>query len=110
MSATRIRPDCPLDRIVRVLAGPWTALVLHRLQHDGPLHFGALRRAVDGVSAKVLTERLRRLERAGLVERSVVAGKPALVRYGLSRRGQDLQPVLDTLDRLAERWSREDAA
>lgn len=103
-----VRPACPLDRVVRILAGPWTTYLLWTLHREGPLHFGALRRSVHGISAKVLTARLRRLEREGLIEREAIPGKPATVRYRLSPRGRGLRRALDALDRVAERWEVED--
>jgi DNA-binding HxlR family transcriptional regulator len=96
--------------VVAVLAGPWSTSLLWALHRDGPLHFGALRRSLHGISAKVLTERLRRLERAGVVERVPGAGRAAPVHYRLSPRGRALRKVLDDLDRVAKRWEREESA
>lgn len=106
----RERAGCPLDRVVKVLAGPWTTAILWALHREESLHFGALRRSLHGVSAKVLTERLRRLEREGIVERAVGAGRAARVHYRLSPRGRALRRVLDDLDRVAQRWEREERA
>ena len=106
MRATR--PGCPLDRVVAVLAGPWSTSLLWALHRDGPLHFGALRRSLHGISAKVLTARLRRLEREGVVERVPGVGRAAPVHYRLSPRGRALRKVLDDLDRVAKRWEREE--
>ena len=53
---------CPMDFILRMLMGPWTTYVLYNLKTYGPQRFGELKRRVAGVSAKMLTERLRTLE------------------------------------------------
>lgn len=93
---------------MRILAGPWTSSILWALHRDGALHFNALRRSLHGISAKVLTQRLRKLEREGLVERTEVPGRRLLVTYRLSRRGRSLRPVLDAMDRVALRWQLEE--
>lgn len=106
----RERPGCPLDRVVRLLAGPWTSMILWQLHKNGAMHFGALRRSLHGVSAKVLTQRLRKLEREGLIERTPQPGRRPLVTYQLSQRGRSLRRVLDALDRVALRWQDEEAS
>ena len=55
---------CPMDALLRLLMGPWTTYILWALRQNGVMRFGAIRRTVQGVSAKVLTERLRMLEKA----------------------------------------------
>src|SRR5512135_1107467 len=61
--------SCPMDFILRILMGPWTTYILYNLRTHGPQRFGELKRRVGAVSAKMLTERLRTLESAGLVRR-----------------------------------------
>ena len=58
--------ECPMDSLLRTLMGPWTTYILWILRSEGPTRFGELKRKVPGISAKVLTERLRMLEAAGL--------------------------------------------
>eukprot|EP01036_Dinobryon_divergens_P044516 gene44516-59402_t len=53
---------CPMDFILRMLMGPWTTYILYNLRTHGPQRFGELKRRVSGISAKMLTERLRTLE------------------------------------------------
>jgi len=55
--------SCPMDFILRMLMGPWTTYILYNLKTHGPQRFGELKRRVVGVSAKMLTERLRTLAR-----------------------------------------------
>ena len=56
-----------MDFILRMLMGPWTTYILYNLKTHGPQRFGELKRRVAGISAKMLTERLRTLEGAALV-------------------------------------------
>lgn len=101
-------PICPMDSVLRLLMGPWTAYVIWNLRSKGPLRFGELKRAVTGISAKVLTERLRHLEERGLVARHYEPTIPPQVTYSLTKRGRELEEVLDGLNKVACRWARED--
>ncbi len=99
---------CPMDFILRMLMGPWTTYVLYNLRTYGPQRFGELKRRVGNISAKMLTERLRTLENAGLVSRDYEATIPPKVTYALTSRGHELDKVLDKLADLGMRWEAED--
>ena len=101
------RPDayrrgCPCRDVLDLLANRWTALVMGRLA-DGPQRFGELRRAVDGITQKVLTQNLRRLERDGLISRTVYATTPPSVSYALTDLGRDVAGHLVALRSWSER-------
>ncbi len=97
-------PSCPMDSILRLLMGPWTTYILWILSDQGPQRFGALKRAVPGISTRVLTERLRRLQQAGVIWREQTLTIPPAVTYGLSARGEELRDVLDSLGDIAQSW------
>lgn len=99
---------CPMDALLRLLMGPWTTYVLYVLRSNGPTRFGELKRRVAGVSAKVLTTRLRMLEQAGIIERHYEPTIPPQVTYALSPRGRELSDVIDRLDGIARKWKTED--
>lgn len=101
---------CPMDSLLRTLMGPWTTYILWILRSQGAQRFGELKRKVPGISAKVLTERLRMLEAAGLISRHHEPTIPPQVTYALAARGQELSGILDTLNAIALRWGEEDAA
>ena len=101
---------CPMDYILRMLMGPWTTYIVYNLRTYGPQRFGELKRRVAGVSAKMLTERLRTLEGAGLSKRDYEATIPPKVTYSLTARGHELDEVLGGLADVAIRWQAEDAA
>lgn len=102
--------SCPMDFILRMLMGPWTTYILYNLKTHGPQRFGELKRRVSGISAKMLTERLRTLEGAGLVRRHYEATIPPKVTYSLTQRGHELDGVMATLAEIGSRWEAEDAA
>jgi DNA-binding HxlR family transcriptional regulator len=101
---------CPMDFILRVLMGPWTTYILYNLRSFGPQRFGELKKRIAGISAKMLTERLRSLEDAGLIARHYEATIPPKVTYSLTTRGRELEPALDLLAAIGKRWLEEDAA
>lgn len=88
--------DCPLGECLRFLAGAWTPRILWSL-NGGAQRFGELKRAIPGVSAKVLTTRLRELEERGVIARRVLPTSPPAVEYRLTDLGASLQPALEAL-------------
>ena len=71
----------------------------------GPRRYTALREAIPEISHTVLSERLRDLEEAGIVIRTVTPSTPVLIEYALTDRGRDLATVIDGLARWADRWA-----
>ena len=102
--------SCPMDFILRLLMGPWTTYILYNLRSHGAQRFGELKRRVSGISAKMLTERLRTLEAAGLVRRDYEATIPPKVTYTLTPRGHELDEVMEKLAEIGMRWEAEDAS
>ncbi|WP_027945292.1 winged helix-turn-helix transcriptional regulator [Amycolatopsis taiwanensis] len=78
---------CPCRDVLEVLATKWSALAIGALE-AGPQRFGALQRRLQGVSPKVLTRTLRRLEEYGFVSRTVYPAVPAKVEYELTELGR----------------------
>ncbi|UQN07981.1 helix-turn-helix domain-containing protein [Deinococcus sp. QL22] len=89
-------PDCGIRDVLERIGDKWTVLVIAELS-PGPGRFRQLQRAVHGISQRMLTLTLRRLERDGLVSRTVVATIPPQVTYALTARGQSLTQVVQTL-------------
>jgi DNA-binding HxlR family transcriptional regulator len=104
-------PRCPkpTHELLQLLTRPWTMHILWALSAAGPTRFGALSRQIDGISSRLLTERLRDLEEKGFVYRHYEPTIPPAVTYGLTERMQEISEVLGKLDELAHKWSEEDA-
>ena len=94
----------PLAMLLKLLASPWTMLLLHRLHVEGPKRFGELKRRLGSISTKTLTERLRTLEKEGWVNRRYEPTVPPQVTYTITERALELDGVMRELDRIAERW------
>ncbi len=95
-------PACPVAQALQVLDGKWTTLVVRDLL-GGTRRFTQLRDSLAGISPKTLTDRLRELEKAGLVDRRMYAEIPPRVEYSLTERGLTLEPVIAAL----AAWGRE---
>src|SRR5580658_4278732 len=98
---------CSIGGMLELLTRPWTLHILWALSHDGPMRFGVLRRRVEGISSRVLTERLRTLEGAGFVFRHYEQTIPPAVTYGITERMKDIEKVLAQLEGLARKWQGE---
>ncbi len=80
---------CPMEGLLHIITGPWTIYILWFLSEHGDQRFGALKRLVPGISTRMLTERLRMLEHAGVVWRRQALTIPPAVTYGLTARGDN---------------------
>jgi DNA-binding HxlR family transcriptional regulator len=99
------QPECPAQRALEAIASKWAILILHSLL-ESPLRFNALQRKLPGISQKVLTEQLRRLERFGIIARTVHPTVPPSVEYSLTEAGRELKGALGSLCE----WSNKHAA
>ncbi|KOV85719.1 helix-turn-helix domain-containing protein [Nocardia sp. NRRL S-836] len=85
--------SCGLDAAIDVIGGRWKALILWALHH-GPMRTGELRRAVSGISEKMLIQVLRELEADRIVHREVFHEVPPRVEYSLTPQGKKLNDAL----------------
>lgn len=99
---------CPMSGLLESLTRPWTLHILWQLSTHGPMRFGALRRSITGISARLLTVRLRALESEGFLRRSVIGGKTPEVTYSPTARLADMNAVMGTLHELSAKWHLED--
>ncbi len=108
---TQIPPEhtiCPrYEHAVQLLGKRWTGLLLYTLM-EGPQRFCELTSAVEGLSDRVLSDRLRELELQGVVKRIVYPQIPVRVEYQLTQKGRDLKPVVDAIHQWAEKWVDDD--
>jgi DNA-binding HxlR family transcriptional regulator len=102
MDSTGPRGLCPLEATARLIGDQYVLLILRDLS-TGPSRFVHLERTA-GINSRTLTERLRRLERDGLVRRTMYAEVPPRVEYELTEKGAALLPILDAMRAYGERW------
>lgn len=103
-------PVCEhFQRAAELMGKRWNPQIVLALL-SGAARFTDLRAAVPGLSDHLLSERLKELEAAGIVTRTVTPTMPVKIAYGLTERGQDLDGVMQALAEWAERWATEAAA
>ena len=101
----RARPNpvegCPLTAAFAAIGGKWKLIIIYWLA-ESPKHFAALRKAMPGISQKVLTQQLRELMSDGLVNREAKGAVPAPVVYSLSDYGRSVLPLVEDV----RKWGR----
>ncbi|WP_425236348.1 winged helix-turn-helix transcriptional regulator [Ulvibacterium sp.] len=89
----KLEDTCGLTYAMILTKGRWTVNILWRI-YNGDTRYGMIRKEVEGISEKMLTQRLRDLEKMGLIVREVKTEYPSQIEYHLSRSGKDFIPVI----------------
>lgn len=98
-------PCCPkYHKAIELIGRRWTGAIISVLLHRDTLRFGEIAEAVPELSDRLLSERMKELERYGVVERTVHEGRPTRVEYTLTQMGRELAPAVNELERWARRW------
>lgn len=95
-------PACPVATTVELIGSKWKLLIIRNLRMR-PWRFNELKRDLEGISQKVLTDSLRSLEEDGIVTRTVYPEVPPRVEYALSDLGESMRPIIDVM----QRWGLE---
>lgn len=104
MRAEPLTAFCPrFQQALELVGSRWTGAII-RVLISGPQRFNTILTAVPGLSDRLLTERLKRLENEGIVSRSVSPGPPVTVSYELTTAGAELESAMRVLGSWAERW------
>jgi DNA-binding HxlR family transcriptional regulator len=98
---TRQKAHCPVDYAFQRVGGKYKGRILWALR-NGPLRYGELKRMVEGVSTKMLSQALTELKDDGLINRKPFSEVPPRVEYWLTAAGQSLVPSIDLLRIWAE--------
>lgn len=100
-----LSPFCPVfTRAIEIIGRRWTGAIV-RAMLAGNTRFSELSAAIPGLSDRLLSERLKELEAEGIIERSVTPTTPVRIDYSLSRKGQDLAEVVQTISAWATAWA-----
>ena len=98
-------PACPVATTVALVGSKWKLLILRNLRQR-PWRFNELRRDLEGISQKVLTDSLRALEEDGIITRTVYPEVPPRVEYALSPLGKEMKPILDAMEQFGIEYKR----
>ena len=89
-------PACPVEITMGLIGDKWKVLIIRDLL-TGTKRFGELKKSLNGITQKVLTNNLRQMEASGLVNWKVYAEVPPRVEYSLTETGWSLKPILDSM-------------
>lgn len=90
-------PACPVATTVQMIGSKWKLLIMRNLlQH--PWRFNELKKDLEGISQKVLTDSLRSMEADGIITRTVYPEVPPRVEYALSALGESMRPIMDAME------------
>ena len=89
-------PQCPVATTVQIIGSKWKLLILRNLL-TRPWRLNELRKNLEGISQKVLTDSLRSMEEDGIVTRTVYPEVPPRVEYALSELGESIRPIIDAM-------------
>lgn len=95
-------PACPVATTVQLIGSKWKLLIMRNLLKR-PWRFNELRRDLDGIGQKVLTDSLRSMEEDGIITRTVYPEVPPRVEYALSDLGESMRPIIQAM----EQWGTE---
>ena len=98
-------PECPVATTVQLIGGKWKLLILRNLL-ERPWRFNELKKNLNGISQKVLTDSLRSMEEDGLITRTIYPEVPARVEYALSKLGETIRPILNAMQEWGENYKK----
>lgn len=90
-------PACPVATTVALIGSKWKLLIIRNLRVR-PWRFNELRKDLEGISQKVLTDSLRSLEEDGIITRTVYPEVPPRVEYALSELGESMRPIINSME------------
>lgn len=90
-------PECAVATTVQIIGSKWKLLILRNLLQR-PWRFNELKKDLEGISQKVLTDCLRSMEADGIIDRTVYAEVPPRVEYALNEVGETLRPVIKAME------------
>lgn len=98
-------PACPVEITLSLIGDKWKVLLLRDLIR-GTKRFGELKKSLESISQKVLTQQLRAMEEDGLVKRKVYAEVPPRVEYSLTEDGFSLRPILESMFQWGDEYKK----
>lgn len=94
---------CPkFEKAISLLSQRWTALIIYQLL-VGPQRFNEIQSAI-GISGKVLSERLKELEKKDIVKREVIPETPVIIKYSLTEKGRSMESILKSIENWSQQW------
>lgn len=99
-------PECPVATTVQLIGSKWKLLILQNLLQR-PWRFNELKKSLEGISQKVLTDSLRSMEADGIITRTVYPEVPPRVEYALNDLGQSMRPIIMAMEEWGINYKRQ---
>jgi len=99
-------PECPVATTVQLIGSKWKLLILRNLLQR-PRRFNELKKSLEGISQKVLTDSLRSMEADGIITRTVYPEVPPRVEYALNDLGQSMRPIIMAMEEWGINYKRQ---
>lgn len=99
--------SCPIETTFKIIGKKWAVLIIREM-FRGTNQFNRLLENIEGITPKVLTERLRELQKLGIIKRTIVSEYPIRVEYELTELGREFEPVLLAAGSFAMRYMPEE--
>lgn len=96
-------PECPVATTVQLIGSKWKLLIIRNLL-ERPWRFNELKKNLEGISQKVLTDSLRAMEEDGIITRTVYPEVPPRVEYALSDLGESMRPILTAMQEWGDNY------
>lgn len=94
---------CPkFEKAISLLSQRWTALIIYQLL-SGPQRFNEIQSAI-GISGKVLSDRLKELEKKEIIKREVIPDTPVVIKYSLTEKGRAMETILKSIENWSQKW------
>ncbi|MCL4333335.1 MAG: helix-turn-helix transcriptional regulator [Candidatus Thermoplasmatota archaeon] len=105
---TRKNSACPVERTLYILRDVWTFMILRDLCTESK-GFNQLKKSVEGISSRMLSEKLKFLEEEHILDRNVSESRPVRVTYTLTEKGKSLSAVVDSMRNWGQTWIAQSA-
>ena len=99
-------PACPVATTVQMIESKWKLLIMRNLMQR-PWRFNELKKDLEGISQKVLTDSLRSMEADGIITRTVYPEVPPRVEYALSELGESMRPIMKAMEKWGTDYKKE---
>ena len=101
-------PACPVATTVQMIGSKWKLLIMRNLLAR-PWRFNELKKDLEGISQKVLTDSLRSMEADGIITRTVYPEVPPRVEYALSELGESMRPIIKAMENWGKEYKKENS-
>lgn len=99
--------QCEIEVTLEILSGKWKALLIWNLHLHQIIRYNEFRRLIPSITQKMLTQQLKELEKYGIISRTVYPTVPPMVEYRLTELGQELIPIMQSMDNWGKKYVKE---